>query len=697
MSIVRKTAIIFSVMAIAMFAILWTVSVLTIKSNYERLEREGIEKDVQRAVGVFSLQIDNLNSYGTDWSMWDDTVRFVQDGNTEYIESNLMDATLANANINVMLYFDLSGHMVFGKAFDLKDNHEILVPQELENYISDTIMTGYDTEANTSGIVSLSETSLIVCVQPILDSSGGGPPAGTFVAGRFIDQDFIDNLSQTAQLSLVLYQLDNAQMPADFKSASEALSNNKLSVFTGTLDNDSVAGYTLLSDIHGTSVLLLRADAPRDIYREGLATLSYFYLALLIIGLLFIATFYLILRGMVLSRVTNLNSRVSEIAVSSDISKRIPESGHDEISCLAANINGMLSALEHSQKMQETTQELIDRILATIPNAVLVVGGDSRIILANRAFCDTFKRKQVEVIAKPISEIIPFEELLQSILKTRSGETSSITRELSYILNGRKVTFIADILQMEQGEVLLMLSDVTEERERQERLYLTDRLASVGEMAAGIAHELNNPLTGVIGLSQLLLHEEVSGDIKKDLEAINSEAQRAAVVVKNLLTFARKHTPMKQAVQINAIVEDVLRLRAYEHKVNDIRVITRFDNELPKVMADQFQLQQVFLNIILNAEQAMIESHKGGTLTITTERVDGNIRVSFSDNGPGISPENMRKLFSPFFTTKEVGKGTGLGLSICYGIVTNHGGRIYAESQSGKGATFVVELPISQQ
>ena len=234
------------------------------------------------------------------------------------------------------------------------------------------------------------------------------------------------------------------------------------------------------------------------------------------------------------------------------------------------------------------------------------------------------------------------------------------------------------------------------ERERQERLYLTDRLASVGEMAAGIAHELNNPLTGVVGLSQLLLDEEVSGDIRKDLEAINSEAQRAAAVVRNLLTFARKHAPMKQAVQINAIVEDVLRLRAYEHKVNDIRVITQFDNELPEVMADYFQLQQVFLNIILNAEQAMIESHKGGTLTITTERVDGNIRVSFSDNGPGISPENMRKLFLPFFTTKEVGKGTGLGLSICYGIVTNHGGRIYAESESGKGATFVVELPISQ-
>jgi len=262
------------------------------------------------------------------------------------------------------------------------------------------------------------------------------------------------------------------------------------------------------------------------------------------------------------------------------------------------------------------------------------------------------------------------------------------------MLNGQERMFVTNILRMGEDEILLILSDVTEERAKQERLYLTDRLASIGEMAAGIAHELNNPLTGVIGLSQLLLDEEMSDGVKEDLKMVCSEAQRAAAVVKKLLTFARQHTTERQAVQINAVVEDVLSLRAYEHKVNNIRVTTRFDNHLPKIIADPFQIQQVFLNIVLNAEQAMIEAHKEGTLTVTTERVDGNIKVSFSDDGPGIPPENMHKLFSPFFTTKEVGKGTGLGLSICYGIVTNHGGRIYTQSELGKGATFVVELPV---
>jgi len=136
-------------------------------------------------------------------------------------------------------------------------------------------------------------------------------------------------------------------------------------------------------------------------------------------------------------------------------------------------------------------------------------------------------------------------------------------------------------------------------------------------------------------------------------------------------------------------------LRAYEQKVSNIQVDTQLAPDLPEVMADYFQLQQVFLNIIINAEHFMIEAHNRGTMTIITGRVDNTIKAVFSDDGPGIAKENLGHLFDPFFTTKEVGKGTGLGLSICHGIVAEHGGRIYAESELGKGATFVVILPIS--
>jgi PAS domain S-box-containing protein len=236
--------------------------------------------------------------------------------------------------------------------------------------------------------------------------------------------------------------------------------------------------------------------------------------------------------------------------------------------------------------------------------------------------------------------------------------------------------------------------DITERKQIDEKLIVTDRLASIGELASGIAHELNNPLTSVIGFSELLLKKDIPEDVREELDIIYSEAQRAVQVMKNLLSFARKHHPKKEKVKLNEIIEKVLELRTYEEKVSNIKVIRNFDNVLPEIDADYFQLQQVFFNIVVNAEHAMIEAHGRGVLTITTEKKGNSVRISIADSGPGISQQNLSHIFDPFFTTKEVGKGTGLGLSICHGIITAHGGQIYAKSKQDKGAIFIVELPV---
>ena len=256
------------------------------------------------------------------------------------------------------------------------------------------------------------------------------------------------------------------------------------------------------------------------------------------------------------------------------------------------------------------------------------------------------------------------------------------------------------LLRNDKGEIIGFRGvgrDISERRQMEEQLIVADRLASIGELASGIAHELNNPLTGIIGFSQLLAERNVPEEIKEDLKLINSEAQRAANVVKGLLTFARKHPPVRQLSNINDVIGKVLELRAYEQKVSNIETVINLAPDLPKIGADFFQLQQVFLNIVTNAEYFMLKAHNKGTLTITTGRLEDIVRISFTDDGPGISGKDLGHVFDPFFTTKEVGQGTGLGLSISHGIVTAHGGRIYAESKQGKGATFVVELPIGQE
>jgi len=260
-------------------------------------------------------------------------------------------------------------------------------------------------------------------------------------------------------------------------------------------------------------------------------------------------------------------------------------------------------------------------------------------------------------------------------------------------------------LRNEKGEIVGFRGisrDVTERRRTEEekrqleqKAQFASRLASVGELASGVAHEINNPLTAVIGYAHLLLErKDVPEDIRRDVEVINEGAQRVAGIIKKLLVFARQTKPERTYVDINEIISTTLELRAYSLQSSNVKVVLQFDPDLPLTVADPGQLQQVFLNLIMNAETEVKLAHGGGRLAIKTEQVNGTIRISFKDNGLGIAKENLERIFNPFFTTRRVGQGTGLGLSVCHGIVTQHKGRIWAESQLGKVAAFIVELPI---
>ena len=298
---------------------------------------------------------------------------------------------------------------------------------------------------------------------------------------------------------------------------------------------------------------------------------------------------------------------------------------------------------------------------------------------------------------RPMNKLVLLSDATESI----RAEEEKEKRAAELIVANKELLFQNEEKEKRAAELAAANKELlfqNEEREKmQEHLIVQDRLASIGQLVSGIAHEMNNPLTGVIGFSELLMKRtDLPDDAKADLKIVNGEAQRTARVVKGLLIFARKQKTEKESLDINSIIQSVLQLRSYEYKVSNIEVDTQLAPELPQVLGNNGQLQQVFINLIVNAEQAMLEAHNKGTLTIVTERVGDIIKASITDDGPGISPENMKKLFTPFFTTKEVGKGTGLGLSICYGIVTEHGGKIYVESEPGKGTTFVVELPINK-
>lgn len=230
-------------------------------------------------------------------------------------------------------------------------------------------------------------------------------------------------------------------------------------------------------------------------------------------------------------------------------------------------------------------------------------------------------------------------------------------------------------------------------RQAQEQLLQSEKMAAVGQLISGVAHELNNPLTAILGYTQLLRSEEpIAARTADFLEKLQKQAQRTHRIVQNLLSFARQHKPERSAVQLNQIIEDTLILREYDLRLKKIRIHREFDSTLPATGGDFHQLQQVFLNILNNAVDAISEVEREGDIWIRTSADAKFLCVECTDSGPGL--QNPHRVFDPFYTTKPVGKGTGLGLSICYGIVKEHGGEIVAHNAPPRGASFAIKLPL---
>ena len=397
------------------------------------------------------------------------------------------------------------------------------------------------------------------------------------------------------------------------------------------------------------------------------------------------------------------NRRLGFLVVTSDTAQLQADPNVEALLRLAPAVALAIDVLLLSEDEQRThaRERTLAAALATMDQPVLILGVDSKVQYANTAAIREYRYEANEIAGLSVDDFVvasvettprqtipaisPDQPLWigEHVHRRRDGTEFPAAVTLSHIRDGSD-----NIVGLVIG-----IRNLTEERKIADHLGRTEKLAAIGELVAGVAHELNNPLTGISTFAQLLLEDDLEGEQFESVSLIKREADRAIGVIRDLLLFARKTDARDAPVDINTVVKHTVRLRALASRSGGIEVHMRLDESNPRARGDEQKLQQVLLNLLVNAESAM-EGTQLRHLSLTTQRKHGMVQVVISDTGHGMAPSVSQHVFEPFFTTKAPGEGTGLGLSVSYGIIQAHEGTISVESTPGVGTTFTILLPL---
>jgi PAS domain S-box-containing protein len=356
-------------------------------------------------------------------------------------------------------------------------------------------------------------------------------------------------------------------------------------------------------------------------------------------------------------------------------------------------------ALEHKLRRQE---EFRRHLLESFPDLILVFDLKGQYTFVSARIGELLGYGPDHLMGKNIDDTEKTSPELAGLYRTvatgqsalASCEYGSRHRDGSW----RTMLGMASPLLEAEGRlagVIISVRDVTTEKKLEQQIIQSERLAAMGQMIGGFAHELNNPLTSILGMAELLQEGDTSEAARKQLSILHKEARRAAEIVQNLQYFARPPVPGRSQVNLNELVQRVVQMQSYPLRKSNITVDFLQEPAIPAIVADPNQLMQVFLNLLLNAEQAIRENREKGTIRVRIGRKPDSVWIVFQDDGPGIAPENLEHIFDPFFTTKRPGRGTGLGLSICKTVLREHGGNIEVMTAPDGGAVFTITLPVA--
>ncbi len=754
MSLRKKTLLIITITLTGLIILLYASSRSILLQSFVLLENDDVYLNTERGLQAVSNEIAAMTATAQDWATRRDSAAFVHDADPAYIETYLDASTFIANNLNIVVFADTSGQIVYEQNFDLAIGQKIITATGIAQHIQPgrPLLDLSDGSNGIGGILLLPAGPALVVAMPVA-AGGQAPASGVLILGRYLDQDELRRIADATQLLLSLFYFDEPRLPRDVMTARAHLSEQER-FFIQPLDTQNITGYSLLNDIYGDPALILEVNLSRRIYEQGQAGIWYFVLALLASGLVFSAMIMILLEQTVLSRLAKLNAGVNQIRNSHNLSLRVPASGRDELAQLGHAVNEMLAELkqsEEAERRQRLTAEVLRHTAETLAASIqledtfrLIIEQLKHIIPYDRALIVMVEEERLRIVetsaftghdqlvGQTYAAVPIFDEGLQS---NRPVVIEDVQRAAHPIdlpgfeswagtwvstplfsravpvgllclaheqprtyapLDLEALTAFAQqaALAIENARILTQLeTSLFDLREAQARLARTARLSAAGEIAAGVAHQINNPLTTVIAEVHLLgTAISAENPQRESVDAIRQAAERAGRVVQRLLDLTRVHDYVMEPLDINESLQNSMALVRAQIEPHLTHLEVKLDPRLPLINASRQHLEDVWLNLLLNARDAL-NAVENGMIKVTSayDASASVIRVMVQDNGPGIAPDHLKNIFEPFFTTKDY--GTGLGLAICRDVVIRHSGQISVDSVEGQGTTFTITLP----
>lgn len=486
MTLRTKTLLVVNVTNIALISVLSVLLRIIVLGGFAELERQAVQQNVSQALGALSDEVESLDTMVFDWAAWDDTYEFIVDRNQDYITSNLVDETFTGPRLNLVLYFDAAGQIVFGKAFDLAGQREVPIPDGLEEHLSDNslLLHHSDTQSGRAGLLLIPEGPLLVASRPILTSEEEGPIRGTLLMGRYLDAQEIERLGEVTRLSPAIYRIDDPLLPDDARVALDSLSS-EIPILIRPQSAWLIMGYALLEDVYGQPALLLGIETTRDIYRQGHRSVLYFVLALIVVSTVVSWVIVQYLERSVLSRLTRLNADISRVGLGSDPSIRMAVGGDDELTALADAINDTLSVLERVQGELRESEEKYRVLFDSGSDLVLVceVSGESvpgKLIEANKVAQQRLGYDREEFMEmSPMDILAPKSGRDLPALLSRCSSEKVVLFEVE-VIAGDGTGFSAEVSAHRfefdrRPAMLLIMRDITHRRQTEEALKASER------------------------------------------------------------------------------------------------------------------------------------------------------------------------------------------------------------------------------